>query len=106
MNSKKVKVVVESSKYGSLFVASEVTSSWCKLMRASLHQRSNCIALESQPNSSHFCNSVATIYHMLAPILHSVFELGEVLGNLILSNILHDITDVIEVSPFSVMRRR
>ncbi len=97
---------MEPSEYSSFFVASEVTSSGCKFMGTSLHQGSDGLAFEPQADRSHLCNRVATVDHVLTPILHGVFELGEVLRNLILSNILHDVAYVIEVSPFGVVGRR
>ena len=97
---------MKTSKNSPLLVPVKVTSCRCQLMRPSLHQFAKSRSFEAQSNSSHLCYCVAAIEHVLSPGLDDTFKLGEILRNSILCNVFHYISNVVEVSPLSVKRRR
>lgn len=74
-------------------------------MRPSFHHLSENIPLKSHPDGGHLSHSATAIDHVLTPALDGIFELRKVLGHLILSNILHHISNIPEISPFGVKRR-
>ena len=43
---------------------------------------------------------------MLSPSLHCIFELGEISWHFVLSYVFHYISNVVEVSPLGIIRRR
>jgi hypothetical protein len=71
-------------------------------MRASFHHLSEEVAIESHADCSHFCDSVATIYHITAPSLGSSLEGWEISWGFVLGDIFHYISDIPKISPFGV----
>ena len=106
MDSQEVKVVMESCEDSADFVSFEVAASGSKFMRPSFHHFSKNVPIESQTDSRHLSHCIAAVDHVLSPSLDCFFEIREILRQLILSDVFHDVSDVVEIPPFSIMGRR
>jgi len=106
MDGEKVEIIMKTCKYSSHFVSAEVTACWCKFMRATMHHRGESVDIQVHSNGSHFCYCEAAVDHVGAPGLENLLEVGEVLWNLIGSDVFCHVSKVVEVSPFGVEGRR
>lgn len=106
MNSQEIEVVMESCENSSDFVPYKVTASWSEFVRSMIHHFSESLTRKSHSDSSHLSNSIATINHVVSPVVASHLPLWEIFRHLVLCDILFYISDVPKVSPLGIMRRR
>lgn len=97
---------MEPCEDSSHFISLQITASGSQFVRSSLHESAESVAFKSHADGSHLCDGVAAVDHMLTPSFHGILELGEVCWQLILSYVLHDLSDIVEVSPLGIMGRR
>lgn len=97
---------MKASEDSAYLITSQITASRCKFVRSSLHFFDESLTIQAKPNSSHLCNSKASIEHMVSPSFHSLLEMGEILRRFILGDVFHNLSNIPKVSPFGIKWRR